>query len=100
MADRASVQGSDENCSFNGISSNATRLRCKGARIIWSSVPEPEGVSPSRLRAAATDPVRAAATAFVLVEVAGFVFYLIAARKIWFFRDDWDFLAGRGLNFD
>ena len=63
-------------------------------------VTEPEGVPQSRLRATVTDPVRSAAAAFVLVEVVGFVFYLVAARKIWFFRDDWDFLAGRGLNFD
>ena len=33
----------------------------------------------------------------MLVEVAGLCVYIVAARKIWFYRDDWDFLAGRRL---
>jgi hypothetical protein len=77
--------------------SDATAAR-SGLRIILRSVTEPEGVPRSRLRAWTGDPARAAAAAFVVVEIAGFVFYVIAARKIWFFRDDWDFLSGRGLN--
>jgi hypothetical protein len=72
--------------------------RVCGPRIISGPVTEPEGVPHSRLRAVATDPARTAAAAFVVVEIVGFVFYVIAAGKIWFFRDDWDFLAGRGLN--
>jgi hypothetical protein len=63
-------------------------------------VTEPEGVPHSRLRAFVTDPVRAAASTFVLVEIVGFVFYVVAAGRIWFYRDDWDFLAGRGLGVD
>ncbi|MDP9332406.1 MAG: hypothetical protein M3Q30_03715 [Actinomycetota bacterium] len=52
----------------------------------------------SRVRAVITDPARAAAAAFVVIEMAGFFFYLVAGHKIWFFRDDWDFLSGRSIN--
>jgi hypothetical protein len=57
-----------------------------------------QGVPTSRLRAAFTDSARAATAAFVLVEIVGFCVYIVAARKIWFYRDDWDFLAGRSLS--
>jgi len=35
---------------------------------------------------------------FVLVETGAFVFYLVLARTQWFFADEWEFLASRGLN--
>jgi hypothetical protein len=41
---------------------------------------------------------RAAAAVFAAIELAGFIFYLVAARNIWFFRDDWEFLAERRFN--
>ncbi len=52
----------------------------------------------ARARALSLDSARAAAIVFVVVEVVGFIIYFLAARKIWFFRDDWDFLAGRSFN--
>jgi hypothetical protein len=56
-----------------------------------------EGVRTSRLRAVFTESTQAATAVFVLVEIAAFCVYIVAARRIWFFRDDWDFLAGRSL---
>jgi hypothetical protein len=41
---------------------------------------------------------RAAVAVFAAIELAGFIFYLVAARNIWFFRDDWEFLAERRFN--
>ncbi len=57
-----------------------------------------EVVPVARVRAVIGDSRRAAVAAFAVIETAGFFFYLVAARKIWFFRDDWDFLAARGVN--
>ena len=42
-------------------------------------------------------PARAAIWVFAAVEAGAFVFYLVLARSEWFFLDEWDFLAGRGL---
>ena len=36
--------------------------------------------------------------AFLTVEVGALVFYLALARTQWFFGDEWDFLARRGVN--
>ena len=44
------------------------------------------------------DQVRAAAIAFAVIEVAGFLFYAVAGRNLWFYRDEWDFLANKGFN--
>jgi hypothetical protein len=52
----------------------------------------------SHLPAVIADARRAAAAAFAVVEVAGFIFYIVAGSRIWFFRDDWEFLADRGVN--
>ena len=41
---------------------------------------------------------RAALGAFALVEVGAFAYYLVLARTQWFFADEWEFLAARGLN--
>ena len=47
----------------------------------------------------AVDPsARAAALVFAAALLAGFIFYVVEARNVWFFRDDWEFLAGRGFN--
>ena len=35
---------------------------------------------------------------FGIVEGAAFAYYLVLARSQWFFSDEWDFLASRGLN--
>ena len=35
---------------------------------------------------------------FAVVEAGAFVYYLAEARTQWFFADEWEFLAGRGLN--
>ncbi len=46
------------------------------------------------------DSARAALGAFLAVEVAGAIFYVVNGRKVWFFGvfgDEWDFLAGRRL---
>jgi hypothetical protein len=61
---------------------------------------EQDVVPASPTRAAAIDATRAAAAVFAGAEVVGFFLYLVAARNIWFFRDDWDFLAGRSFNMD
>src|SRR5207248_1297135 len=42
--------------------------------------------------------VRAAAIAFAVIEFAGFIFYIVAGRHLWFCRDEWDFLAAKGFN--
>jgi hypothetical protein len=39
-----------------------------------------------------------AAIAFGVVLVVGLIFYVVAGRHIWFYRDEWDYLAGRGMN--
>jgi hypothetical protein len=66
--------------------------------IIFKAVTEQDVVLRSRVRAVITEPARAAAAAFVVIEMVGFFFYLVAGHKLWFFRDDWDFLAGRSIN--
>jgi hypothetical protein len=35
---------------------------------------------------------------FAIVEGAAFAYYLVLAHTQWFFADEWEFLAGRGLN--
>jgi hypothetical protein len=44
------------------------------------------------------DQVRPAAFAFAVIELAGFIFYVVAGRHLWFYRDEWDFLAAKGFN--
>jgi len=61
-------------------------------------VTEQDVVPPTPARPVPGTSARAAAVTFGVVEVVGFIVYVIAARRIWFFRDDWDFLAGRSLN--
>jgi hypothetical protein len=46
------------------------------------------------------DSERAAAITFALIVAAGLFRYVAAAQKVWFFGDEWDFLAGRGFNID
>ena len=77
---------------------SASRAPATGQRIICGTVTAHQEAPTSRLRAIFTDAERVAVAAFVLVEIVGFCVYVVAARKIWFFRDDWDFLAGRTLN--
>jgi hypothetical protein len=67
-------------------------------QVIFEAVTEQDVVLTSRVRAAIADPARAAAAAFAVIEIAGLCFYLVAGHKIWFFRDDWDFLSGRSIN--
>lgn len=59
-------------------------------------------VSDTDDTAATPDPAdrnaRLALVSFVAVEVAGLITYLVIGRRTWFFRDDWSFLAQRGLN--
>jgi len=50
---------------------------------------------PPRAREA---PTQAAAAVFAVALFLGFVFYVLEARNVWFFRDDWEFLAARGFN--
>jgi hypothetical protein len=47
-----------------------------------------------------TRRVDPATLVFALVLLGAFFFYLVLARRIWFFRDDWEFLAGRELTVD
>jgi hypothetical protein len=44
------------------------------------------------------DGARRALWLFVVIEAAALVFCLGLARREWFYLDEWDFLAGRGLN--
>jgi hypothetical protein len=60
--------------------------------------PAPPDASEARV----DEPRRSVAPALVvfgLVVVGAFVFYLVLARRIWFYRDDFEFLAGRSLSF-
>ena len=41
---------------------------------------------------------RWAVASFVIVEIIGFVFYVLAGRRVWFHRDDWLLLASRHLS--
>ena len=58
-----------------------------------SPAPDDENISERRVDLSA----RAAIWAFAAVEAGAFVFYLVLARSEWFFLDEWDFLAGRGI---
>jgi hypothetical protein len=49
-------------------------------------------------RPAPTNGPQAALVVFLLASVLAFVVYLVIGRNLWFFRDDWGFLAGRSLN--
>jgi hypothetical protein len=61
------------------------------------------------VRAASTEPVRApedrrarrgpapALVVYGLVVVTAFICYVVLARRLWFYRDDFEFLAGREL---
>jgi hypothetical protein len=40
---------------------------------------------------------RAAAAVFALVEVVAFVYWMVLARREWFFDDEWDFIAARRI---
>jgi hypothetical protein len=55
-------------------------------------------VAPGGYRqgAARTANDRWATRAFVAVVVVALLFYLALGRNVWFNRDDWDYLAGRG----
>src|SRR5689334_15881773 len=44
------------------------------------------------------DQVRPAAVTFGIIEFAGLIFYVVAGRHLWFYRDEWDFLANKGFN--
>lgn len=61
--------------------------------MIPELVDEREGAVAHPSRRSTQD--RAAAAVFAAIGLAGFIFYVVAARDIWFFRDDWEFLAAR-----
>lgn len=75
--------------------------------VFTSNVPLEPGMIPElvdeRRGTVAHPPVRStqdrtAAAVFAAIELAGFIFYVVAARNVWFFRDDWEFLAERRFN--
>ena len=55
--------------------------------------PDDENISEPRVDLSE----RAAFWSFAAVEAGAFVFYLVLARSEWFFLDEWDFVAGRGV---
>jgi hypothetical protein len=56
---------------------------------------DPVGADAGRTRE--NDENRRAVAAFAAVGVVSSVFYLVVGRRLWFFNDEWDFLAGRSL---
>ena len=59
-----------------------------------------EQVAPPAPPPGSARPRPTAAIVFALVLVGAFAFYLNLARRMWFFGDDWDFLASRRLGAD
>ena len=67
--------------------------------MVSELVADEERDSPSTTtRATKLRETHAAGIAFGVVLFAGLVFYLVAGHHIWFYRDEWDYLAGRGFN--
>jgi hypothetical protein len=64
--------------------------------VAESESPAPDDELPSERRVDLS--ARAAIWAFAAVEAGAFVFYLVLARREWFFQDEWAFLAGRGMS--
>ena len=62
---------------------------------------DPGAMPPARSQSSETtgtadDPFRRSAfIAFVLAEIGAFVFYFVISRPMWFYLDEWDFLANR-----
>ncbi|MDQ1468347.1 MAG: hypothetical protein QOH10_2762 [Actinomycetota bacterium] len=63
--------------------------------VVESERPTPDDESISEPRVDFSE--RAAIWVFAAVEAGAFVFYLVLARSEWFFLDEWDFVAGRGM---
>jgi hypothetical protein len=64
-----------------------------------SELLEEEAQTAPQSAVPAPDPTaRAAAVVFAAAMFAGFVWYVVEARNVWFFYDDWEFLAGKKFN--
>jgi hypothetical protein len=66
------------------------------AESVTGPVTQGSGDAPVAPRRVVQPPV----VVFGLVLLFAFVFYLVLARRLWFYRDDWEFLAGRTLSLD
>src|SRR4051812_7260787 len=56
--------------------------------------PEPNGVDDADRRSG-WRRVRGYTATFAVIELGGLVLSLIVGRSEWFYRDEWDFVAGR-----